>query len=352
MRSRAPSPEGPKRHARTVGAWPPLTIRSATGETTGLRAPWCPRYGDAISVPRPGVPGCPAGARAGMLWRVNRPPAPDHPDPVSADEATADDARRRLREQGIVRAGARRADRRDARPRGVRRRGAPRRLPRAPQGRSRPRARASRGDLYVTTRRLVCLGPVPVDVPLAEIREAVVAAGALRLVVGDGRGVEIRTGDPHVLRVEIAAVREAARMTAAGTALQRSRDAARHPARPILTGRRSGLVPVAARGLRAVPHVQLAQDAAHVRLDRPRRDRERRRDVAIAEAVGEQAEDVPLPDGQAVDGQRPRPSRPPAPRRRSLARRRAARRRGMTSSPVCVARSDRASASGERSLVR
>jgi hypothetical protein len=38
-----------------------------------------------------------------------------------------------------------------------------------------------------------------------------VSSGALRLVIGDGRGLEIRTRDPRVLRVEIAAVREAAR---------------------------------------------------------------------------------------------------------------------------------------------
>ena len=70
---------------------------------------------------------------------------------------------------------------------------------------------ALRGDLYVTTTRLMCLGHVRVDVPLAEIREAVVASSAVRLVVGDGRGLEIRTADPYLLRVQIAAVREAAR---------------------------------------------------------------------------------------------------------------------------------------------
>jgi len=67
------------------------------------------------------------------------------------------------------------------------------------------------GDLYVTTCRIVCLGPVPVEVPLAAIREAVVAHGALRLLVGGGHGIEIRTADPKLLRVEIAAVRAGAR---------------------------------------------------------------------------------------------------------------------------------------------
>ena len=72
-----------------------------------------------------------------------------------------------------------------------------------------------RGDLYVTTRRLVHLGRVRVEYALGEIREAVVAEGALRLVVGDSRGVEIEVSDPCLLRVEIAAVREAARAAAA-----------------------------------------------------------------------------------------------------------------------------------------
>ena len=71
------------------------------------------------------------------------------------------------------------------------------------------------GDLYVTTARILCLGAVPIDVPLADIQEAVVGPGALRLVVGAGRGVEIRTADPSLLRVEISAVREAARQAAA-----------------------------------------------------------------------------------------------------------------------------------------
>ncbi len=71
------------------------------------------------------------------------------------------------------------------------------------------------GDLYVTTQRLVYLGRMPVEYPLAEIREAIVADGALWLVVGESRGVEIAVEDPCLLRVEIAAVREAARAAAA-----------------------------------------------------------------------------------------------------------------------------------------
>lgn len=90
---------------------------------------------------------------------------------------------------------------------------------------------ALHGDLYVTTARLLCLGQVQVEIPLAEIREAVVAVGALRLVIGDGRGLEIRTGDPYVLRVEIAAVREAARAANGGPCpFHEARDAAGEPA--------------------------------------------------------------------------------------------------------------------------
>ncbi len=73
-------------------------------------------------------------------------------------------------------------------------------------------AQGVNGDLYVTTSRIVHLGKVPVVVPIPAIREAVVAAGTVRLIVDGGRGVEIRTSDPRVLRVQIAAVREAVRM--------------------------------------------------------------------------------------------------------------------------------------------
>ncbi len=199
---------------------------------------------------------------------MDHPPDLEHSKPVHADNASAedgsvDDARRRLREQGIVavepdeRIGVmlapgervvavrhaisieRRKDVRDP-------------------------ELALRGDLYVTTTRLVCLGQVPVDVPLVEISEAIVAGGALRLIVGDGRGVEIRTGDPYLLRVEISAAREAARQ-AAGPRPQRPGAPSRCTRHDrVLRGGRSGLVPVAARGLGAVPHLELAQDAAHV----------------------------------------------------------------------------------------
>ena len=71
------------------------------------------------------------------------------------------------------------------------------------------------GDLYVTTRRLVFLGRERIEYGLAEIGDAMEADGALRLIVGDRRGVEIRVSDPRLLRVQIAAVREAERTSTA-----------------------------------------------------------------------------------------------------------------------------------------
>lgn len=131
-------------------------------------------------------------------------------DRASTDDALADDARRRLRDQGIVpvepdeRIGVMLAagERVVAVRRGVS-------IERRKENRD-PEL-GLRGDLYVTTHRLVCLGQVQVEVPLVAIREAVVAQGALRLIVGGGHGIEIRTADPKVLRVEIAAVRAGAR---------------------------------------------------------------------------------------------------------------------------------------------
>jgi hypothetical protein len=141
---------------------------------------------------------------------VDRRSEPEHPDPLAADAASADNARRHLREQGIVavepdeRIGVMLAP--GERVVAVRRAVLVERRTdvRGPD-------QGVRGDLYVTTTRLVCLGPAAIDVPLVEIREAVVAPGALRLVIGEGRGLEIRTADPYVLRVQISAVREAAR---------------------------------------------------------------------------------------------------------------------------------------------
>jgi hypothetical protein len=146
---------------------------------------------------------------------VNRQSHPDAHDTAPSDEASAAEARRRLREQGIV---ALEPDARigvmlepGERVVAVRREVTIERR----KGVHDP-DQGVRGDLYVTTSRLVCIGSLSMDFPIGDIREAVVAAGALLLVVGDGRGLEIRTSDPSLLRVEISAVREAARVNGSG----------------------------------------------------------------------------------------------------------------------------------------
>jgi hypothetical protein len=140
-----------------------------------------------------------------------------------SDELAADELRRQLRERGIVPIEP------DDGIRGLLdhgeavvaiRRGA------SLERRARPR---DRGEglpvtLYVTTHRLVALGPVLLAVPLAEIREMDVAAGAVRLVIERNRGVELGVPDPRVLRVEIAAAQEAIRASAARTASSRTWD--------------------------------------------------------------------------------------------------------------------------------
>lgn len=134
-------------------------------------------------------------------------------DGSPADEASAEKARRRLRERGIVAiepddcigvllapseklVAVRRSVRLERR-----------------QG-QREAAEGLAGDLYVTTRRLVHLGRLRVDYGLSDITDAVEAPGALRLIVGEERGIQISVPDPRVLRVEIAAVREAAHAAA------------------------------------------------------------------------------------------------------------------------------------------
>jgi hypothetical protein len=138
------------------------------------------------------------------------------PDSVSADRASAAAARARARRDGIVFVEADEwigvmlspEERLVAVRRGVsfeRRKEA------------RDPGRSPTGDLYVTTARLLCMGPPAVEVPLREIRDAVVGAGRLRLLIGDGLGLEIRTRDPYTLRAEIGAVREAVRRTTSAT---------------------------------------------------------------------------------------------------------------------------------------
>jgi len=162
---------------------------------------------------RPPVPGDVGGhPRSAARPRDETPADETGADAASADEAAADEARRRLREQGIVpiepddRIGVMLAP--EELVLAVRRSVSLERREgwREPGG-------GLRGDLYVTTRRLVHLGRVRVEYALGDIQEAVVAESALRLVIGE-RGVEIAVRDPRLLRVQISAVREAARAAA------------------------------------------------------------------------------------------------------------------------------------------
>lgn len=136
---------------------------------------------------------------------------PDTAHPArSADEVRAEDARRRLHAQGIVpiepdeRIGN--LLERDELLYAVRR-------ATSLERRQNPRGDdpGLRGDLYLTSRRLVHLGRTRVDYRLHEIRDAVVTAHRLVLVTDERRGVTIDVDDPRVLRVEIAAARAAAR---------------------------------------------------------------------------------------------------------------------------------------------
>ena len=63
------------------------------------------------------------------------------------------------------------------------------------------------GDLYVTSRRIVHVGRFVLEYDLAAIREAVVSAEHLLLILGDGAGVMLDVDRPRLLRVQITAVR-------------------------------------------------------------------------------------------------------------------------------------------------
>jgi hypothetical protein len=74
----------------------------------------------------------------------------------------------------------------------------------------RGRSDAVAGDLYLTTSRLIHLGPDVTVIPLATIHEAIATTGSLLLVLDRGTGVALSVADPMVLRVELAATRRAA----------------------------------------------------------------------------------------------------------------------------------------------
>lgn len=174
----------------------------------------------------------PALEPAEATGRSGASPA-DHGPAASglSDEDRADETRRRLRAQGIVpiepdeRVGV--MLRPDEQLVAVRHAVSLERR----SGRSAP-DHGLRGDLYVTTQRLLHVGRLRVECPLDEIREAIVGDDALLLVVNGYRGITLWVSDPRALRVEIAAVREAARVAA---------EAARVAAEAIAEGRPANL---------------------------------------------------------------------------------------------------------------
>lgn len=72
-------------------------------------------------------------------------------------------------------------------------------------------APAVEGDLYLTSARLVLVGPTVMAVDLEEIQEAVLAGETLLLVLRHGVGLVLAVERPHLLRVQIAAARSVAR---------------------------------------------------------------------------------------------------------------------------------------------
>jgi hypothetical protein len=66
------------------------------------------------------------------------------------------------------------------------------------------------GQLVLTTRRLLVVGKTPLDVELSEIDELALGGERLLVTLRDGTGLSIDASRPRLLRVQIAAAREAA----------------------------------------------------------------------------------------------------------------------------------------------
>lgn len=66
-----------------------------------------------------------------------------------------------------------------------------------------------RGDLYVTTARLVHVGRQVVTVELDDIEDAAIVGDRLLLVTRGGIGITLETDRPQLLRVQLAAARAA-----------------------------------------------------------------------------------------------------------------------------------------------
>jgi hypothetical protein len=131
--------------------------------------------------------------------------------PVDADEAEATKARRRYRSERMPAMGPDPAIEPLLAPGEVvlavyRRTGFERRP--ASEG----KAGRGRGDLYLTSARLVLLVPLElrvIEICLDQIQEAMVSANQLLLVLHDGAGISLEVDRPLLLRVELATARAA-----------------------------------------------------------------------------------------------------------------------------------------------
>jgi hypothetical protein len=66
------------------------------------------------------------------------------------------------------------------------------------------------GQLVLTTERLLVVGHTPLELELGEIDELTLAGERLLVTLHDGTGLSINASRPRLLRVQIAALREAA----------------------------------------------------------------------------------------------------------------------------------------------
>jgi hypothetical protein len=66
-----------------------------------------------------------------------------------------------------------------------------------------------RGDLYVTTERLVHVGDEVLDFRLDDVQDSALAGERVLLILRDGVGIVLNADRPRLLRVQIAAARAA-----------------------------------------------------------------------------------------------------------------------------------------------
>jgi hypothetical protein len=149
----------------------------------------------------------------GVLPSTRGSPARDTAPEESAarDEAAASMARRQYRAVGMTPLDA------DARIAGLLRSGerifatrSPAFVSRRPSPDGPIAPRVLKGDLYLTSERLIATGPTTVEADLEAIEEAVISGDQLLLVMHDGVGLLVEVDQPRLMRVQIAAARAGA----------------------------------------------------------------------------------------------------------------------------------------------